>query len=102
MKKVNPELLRSSQVDVKYPAIKILQYDSLLPTIIGLLEKGNTDLIADRENKSYVIGSIDLSPLNISKILRYYPLRVFKSSSEYRDIESVLEYLNWEGLWTCL
>ena len=77
-----------------YPYLEILEFNDVLPLVVGVLEKGDMQVVAKHNEVNKIIGRISLSAYNIDKLIRTKQvLRLHKDEDNNAVITSVQDYL---------
>lgn len=87
MGKLDESSFIHSSASRTYPYIKLLKVTDVSPLVIGLLEKGKTPVIAEREGNEFAVASVRLTMKNISMLLRTHKdvMLIGESSEHYID-----------------
>ncbi len=77
-----------------YPCVELPEINVTLPLVLGYLEPGDIQIVAEYKGKRRMVGTMSSSAYNIIKLLKTQGKVVYcKSESEVTVIESIVDYL---------
>ncbi len=83
------ETYANTKIQMSYPCIEIINIDQALPVILSALESGKLPLIGTYKGVMRQLALIDVSALNLSKLLAISPLRYHETSALSKDIADI-------------
>ena len=88
------ETFSTPKLDKPYPHLFINPKNTdPLPVLIGVLGTGDLPILFPAKGKTYIIGHVDKSPLNLNKLLRVYPFDLNISESKQVHVTNTIELM---------
>lgn len=96
---LDADKLRSREVEVSYPHIKINDFNKCIPLMISCLDDGNIPVLASLNGVTKIIKNMSNSAINFSKLLRVTDVTLYVSNNDSFVIKSIFDYMEVADKW---
>lgn len=97
--KLDVDALRSNTISMPYPHIKITDLNKCVPVVVSALDEGELPLVGTLNGVTKIVKKISNSALNIQKLIRVTDIEVAISSTDSREINTILDYMEVSLEW---